>query len=637
MPSTATPPLGALLVAALVLAGLPDSQQQRDRPGCQGECVASSRCPEDQRQPPSGALCSERLVCCTRSDKDRVNRRSIGARPDSNKTQTKATTAASSSTVRTTSDSPIPLALTLRPGAAPALRWPPPNEDNEHVMAIPLLPPANAPRTTNPTTPPPPGPVSSQIAQRFGGPRQDSADADVWFPDPAPQPSSAHRPPTSHNRPPEDVTKRPSEFRPHGFFPTTARRGQDSAVDSTRWPSRRPSWPHRQHDHHDQQDAEGFDDKRAADSHGDITATSSRLHMHLPADGGDVTPSKPRPSPSDASRPGWGANHFDGRSTSTHRGTTQPKRTGHRTPRVSERKCAEFARLQTERVVALPLVPDPKPSVQHVQKCDSNSVPLVVGGRDARLNEFPHMAAIGYRGPAPGSRIEWNCGGSLISELFVLTAAHCTATAQGPPIRVRLAEHNLESSEDGARPMDVAVSSMVRHPGYQPPARYHDIGLLRLARKVPFSANIRPACLYTEDGDGDGDSFASEPLVATGWGHTEQLGEKSQVLQKVILNFVDQHTCSSLYSADSSTSSLSKGIVAESQICAGVLEGGKDTCQGDSGGPLQVTSHNNQCVFHIVGITSFGKVCAARNSPGVYTRVSKYIPWIERHVWPEER
>lgn len=85
---------------------------------------------------------------------------------------------------------------------------------------------------------------------------------------------------------------------------------------------------------------------------------------------------------------------------------------------------------------------------------------------------------------------------------------------------MRLGEHNLESNEDGAKPVDIAVSSMVRHPGYQPPARYDDIGLLRLARKVQFTAAIRPACLFSgtrEDQDQD-----PEPLVATGWGHTEQ-------------------------------------------------------------------------------------------------------------------
>lgn len=56
--------------------------------------------------------------------------------------------------------------------------------------------------------------------------------------------------------------------------------------------------------------------------------------------------------------------------------------------------------------------------------------------------------------------------------------------------------------------------------------------------------------------------------------------------------------------------------------------------QGDSGGPLQITKQSNKCIFYIVGITSFGRGCGAPNSPGVYTRVSKYVDWIESVVWP---
>lgn len=56
--------------------------------------------------------------------------------------------------------------------------------------------------------------------------------------------------------------------------------------------------------------------------------------------------------------------------------------------------------------------------------------------------------------------------------------------------------------------------------------------------------------------------------------------------------------------------------------------------QGDSGGPLQVTSNENKCIYKIVGITSFGKFCGERNAPGVYTRVSSFVPWIESIVWP---
>ncbi|XP_026275392.2 serine protease snake-like [Frankliniella occidentalis] len=452
------------------------------------------------------------------------------------------------------------------------------------------------------------------------------SEGDVWFPDAVPTP----RP--SLNRPPGDATKRPPGYmrydyttrRPYGYDHTTRR---SLYTD----PAAR-----RQYD----QDGRG---RRANAS--DASAVQRPYGPYAdpsadppPPGSGWYGNSRFRPSDLNANRAGWGsqgAPSWGPPGPSSTPPSRQRTRQDTKGARVSEQKCNEFARLQTERVVALPLVPDPKPSVQHVQKCDSNSVPLVVGGQDARLHEFPHMAAIGYRGAGTPPKIEWNCGGSLISELFVITAAHCTATAQGPPVRVRLGEHNLESAEDGARPMDIAVSSMVRHPGYQPPSRYHDIGLLRLARKVPFSAAVRPACLHVADEDAAEEDFNGEPLIATGWGHTEQLGERSQVLQKVILNSVDQPTCNNLYSADASTSSLSKGIVGDSQLCAGVLDGGKDTCQGDSGGPLQVTSRDNQCVFHVVGITSFGKVCAARNSPGVYTRVSKYISWIERHVWPE--
>ena len=610
------------LVLVLLLVSVPGSRQQRHTEGCQ--CVTRSLCPEgDLLRPdhPGGAPCEDRhiadpVVCCPTASAttSRVSR-SIGntaprdgggggGRPEQGKEQLPAT-----------SDSPVALPLTLRPGAAPSLHWA--DEDDDSAPVIPLLPPP-------PTPSAPPSSTPSLIASRSSGPRYEGAaalrskagpESDVWFPEAASYP----RPHPHEHRSEDSSTRRPYEHRP------SVRRPADNSFHP---PSKHSSNYHFQSPPTSSRPPyyQSFNDLN--DKYRPRPSSSDSRHNNRVWGPPTLPPDPPRDR-----NPLWG--------TAQRNSVTTPSRRRPRPVGISERKCAEYAKLQTERVVALPLVPDPKPSVQHVQKCDTNSVPLVVGGQDARLHEFPHMAAIGYRSAGSSPRIEWNCGGSLISEMFVLTAAHCTATAQGPPIRVRLGEHNLESNDDGAKPVDIAVSSMVRHPGYQPPARYDDIGLLRLARRVQFSAAIRPACVYSggEDGDGrvdDGD-IASEPLVATGWGHTEQLGEKSQVLQKVSLNFVEHQTCSNLYAADASTSSLSRGIVAESQLCAGVLDGGRDTCQGDSGGPLQVSSHNNRCVFHIIGITSFGKVCAARNSPGVYTRVSKYISWIERHVWPEER
>lgn len=104
--------------------------------------------------------------------------------------------------------------------------------------------------------------------------------------------------------------------------------------------------------------------------------------------------------------------------------------------------------------------------------------------------------------------------------------------------------------------------------------------------------------------------------------------ETSDNLLKVDLNIFENNECKNLFQADRR---LSEGIVTE-QLCAGVPGQVKDTCLGDSGGPLQVILPENPCVQYIVGITSFGKYCGGK-APGVYTRVSSYIDWIENIVW----
>uniref|UniRef100_A0A1B0DLB7 Uncharacterized protein n=2 Tax=Phlebotomus papatasi TaxID=29031 RepID=A0A1B0DLB7_PHLPP len=81
---------------------------------------------------------------------------------------------------------------------------------------------------------------------------------------------------------------------------------------------------------------------------------------------------------------------------------------------------------------------------------------------------------------------------------------------------------------------------------------------------------------------------------------------------------------------------LSKGIVDESQLCAGSHSEEKDTCEGDSGGPLQIYNNNVYCMYNIIGVTSFGKGCGSVGQPGVYTRISNYLDWIEEVTWPNE-
>ncbi|KAG8234523.1 hypothetical protein J437_LFUL011099 [Ladona fulva] len=107
----------------------------------------------------------------------------------------------------------------------------------------------------------------------------------------------------------------------------------------------------------------------------------------------------------------------------------------------------------------------------------------------------------------------------------------------------------------------------------------------------------------------------------------------SSNLLKVRLDIYELSVCQKAYEVEiRSTNQLRRGIV-NTMLCAGVLEGKRDTCQGDSGGPLQYATRR-KCLYEVWGVTSFGKVCAFPNSPSIYSKVFEYIPWIEDIVWP---
>ncbi|XP_017769961.1 PREDICTED: venom protease-like [Nicrophorus vespilloides] len=248
------------------------------------------------------------------------------------------------------------------------------------------------------------------------------------------------------------------------------------------------------------------------------------------------------------------------------------------------------------------------------------------GGKRSLAFEFPHMAALGFK---VDDKIVWGCGGSLISDKFVLTAAHCIANKNlGEVKQVRLGDLNLALDTDNARPEDFQVANVYRHPDYKSPSRYNDIALIKLNRSVDSTIYAHMACLNTDPNvNPDGG------LIATGWGLLKFAGEPADHLQKLELNLVNFEECNKHYPPERK---LDKGILDDSQLCAG--HPSRDTCEGDSGGPLQRFIHFDRTsiprVHTVYGVTSFGKACGLSSSPGVYTRVSKYMDWIESIVWP---
>ncbi|CAH0730892.1 unnamed protein product, partial [Brenthis ino] len=295
--------------------------------------------------------------------------------------------------------------------------------------------------------------------------------------------------------------------------------------------------------------------------------------------------------------------------------------------RISERKCKEYSEGLFQTVV---FIASGARSIS-APKCDYAGVGLIVGGENANQGEFPHMAAVGWIGF--NDNYVFQCGGSLISPRFVLTAGHCTRSPkmkEPKPSIVRLGDQNLDPRvEDGARPVDVPIKTVYKHPQYHSPEKYNDIALFELNLDVEFEAAIRPACLWTKP-----DFSGHTKAIATGWGVNDTVKkEPTYELQKVSLSLLKNDFCEVLLE---DTHNRNWNGFIESQMCAGELRGGKDTCQGDSGSPLQIVAKENNCIFYIAGITSFGWNCAKAGRPAVYTRVYSYLDWIESIVWPEE-
>lgn len=233
----------------------------------------------------------------------------------------------------------------------------------------------------------------------------------------------------------------------------------------------------------------------------------------------------------------------------------------------------------------------------------------IVGGKESAVNGNPWQVSL--QKPS-GSSYYHFCGGSIISETYILTAAHCVENQNTGTWRIVIGAHYIKSSSETGRQV-LSVKRAVMHSAYNPSTFVNDIALLELSSKITFNSRAEAVCISKTA------ITAGENVRVSGWGTISSGGSSPSELRQVTVPIVADSTCerSDYYGNEFDRTTM---------VCAGLENGGKDSCQGDSGGPL--VDERSTGKWYLEGVVSWGYGCAGPKKPGVYARVSNYHSWI---------
>ncbi|XP_043238710.1 venom protease-like [Amphibalanus amphitrite] len=240
-----------------------------------------------------------------------------------------------------------------------------------------------------------------------------------------------------------------------------------------------------------------------------------------------------------------------------------------------------------------------------------------IGGINAIVGKWPWMVLFGrWTDAGLGG---WFCGGTLITDRHVLTAAHCLRPEEAGTVGARIADNDLNRLDE-VEHQQRNVSRIVRHPQYV--GAQNDLAVVRLAAPVTVTRDVSPICLPPAGAD-----HVGRDVEMAGWGLLEFDGSASDLLQEVALRVADPVVCETAYRRVPQFESRFPGGFQGTVVCAESRDAEpRDACRGDSGGPLMVRLADD--TYQLVGVVSAGFGCGNPEFPGLYTRVSAYSYWI---------
>ncbi len=251
--------------------------------------------------------------------------------------------------------------------------------------------------------------------------------------------------------------------------------------------------------------------------------------------------------------------------------------------------------------------------------------PAIIGGKETRTHSIPWQASL--RNKASNRHF---CGGSVIDDIFIITAAHCVDETALSSVKIVLGDHSISREDSTER--TYFPNRFIIHPNYTKDPPENDLALIELTEAIEFSDAISPICLPTAR------PSSGQSCIVSGWGSTRDQRsihweDSSDVLREANVPIRDHETCSN--------QNHWGPLVTSKMICVGNSHVG--TCFGDSGGPLFCNDGGSKNYYYLAGVTSFGDGyknletgdawCSnSETYPDVHTSVESYIAWINSYL-----